>query len=115
MSTRITPLASYRGATSALDSRGWNLPLTFQEVFTAIVRLHSNRQSVTNAGNFRDQMKRALKVAEQETRGRGYNTEDITRVVFAVVAFLDESVLSCRNPVFAEWARLPLQTELFGH
>src|SRR5262249_50466864 len=27
----------------------------------------------------------------------------------------DESVLSCRNPVFADWPRLPLQTELFGH
>ena len=32
-----------------------------------------------------------------------------------MVAFLDESVLSFRNPVFANWPRLPLQAELFGH
>ena len=31
------------------------------------------------------------------------------------MAFLDESVLGSRNPAFADWPRLPLQTELFGH
>jgi type VI secretion system protein ImpK len=31
-----------------------------------------------------------------------------------VVAFLDESILNSREPVFADWARKPLQEELFG-
>ena len=31
------------------------------------------------------------------------------------MAFLDESVLSSRNPTFADWPRLPLQAELFGN
>jgi type VI secretion system protein ImpK len=35
--------------------------------------------------------------------------------VFAVVAFLDESILNLRNPIFAEWPRQPLQEEMFGH
>jgi type VI secretion system protein ImpK len=110
-----TPLASYRGSTSALDTRGWNLGLAFQEVFTAIVRLRSNRQQVTNAEAFRGQMKQALQRAEQEARSGGYKAEDVRQVLFAVVAFLDESVLGSRNPIFADWPRLPLQTELFGH
>jgi type VI secretion system protein ImpK len=110
-----TPLASYRGSTSALDTRGWNLALAFQEVFTAIVRLRSNRQQVTNAEAFRGQMKQALQRAEQEARSGGYKAEDVRQVLFAVVAFLDESVLGSRNPVFLDWPRLPLQTELFGH
>ena len=115
MSTQVTPLASYRGSTSALDQRGWNLALSFQEVFTAIVRLRYNRQAVSNADSFRAQVKQALKAAEQEARTRGYTPEDTRRVIFAVVAFLDESVLGSRNPVFGDWPRLPLQTELFGH
>src|ERR1700757_1179397 len=115
MSTQVTPIASYRGSTSALDHRGWNLPLAFQEVFTAIVRLRYSRQFATSAESFRAQVKHALRQAEQDARSHGYKQEDIRQVTFAVVAFLDESVLSCRNPVFADWPRLPLQTELFGH
>jgi type VI secretion system protein ImpK len=111
----VTPIASYRGSTSALDTRGWNLALAFQEVFTAIVRLRHNRQNVTNAEAFRTQLKQALQRAEHEARSGGYKTEDVRQVLFAVVAFLDESVLGSRNPIFADWPRLPLQTELFGH
>lgn len=115
MNTPISPLGSYRGSSTAMDRRGWNLALSFQEVFTAIVRLRSRRQDVTSADSFRAQMKRALQSAEQEALSRGYNQEDVRRVLFAVVAFLDESVLGSRNPVFSDWPRLPLQAELYGH
>src|ERR1035438_5169183 len=114
-STHVSPLGSYRGSSPALDRRGWNLALGFQEVFTAIVRLRYNRQAVSDAESFRAQMKQALRVAEQEARSRGCNAEDVKQVIFAVVAFLDESVLGCRNPVFADWPRLPLQAEFYGH
>src|SRR5215469_9844123 len=110
----ITPIASYRGSTSALDTRGWNLALAFQEVFTAIVRLRHNRQNVTNSEAFRAQMKQALMRADQEGRSGGYKPEDVQQVLFAVVAFLDESVLGSKNTIFADWPRLPLQTEMFG-
>ena len=98
-----------------MDRRGWNLALGFQEVFTAVVRLRYNRQAVLDAETFRAQMRQALRVAEQEARSRGASAEDVKQVIFAVVAFLDESVLTSRNPVFVNWPRLPLQAELFGH
>lgn len=115
MSSPAAPIASYRGSSPALDVRGWNLALAFQEIFTAIVRLRYNRQAVSSADSFRAQTKQALRMAEQEARSRGCSAEDVKQATFAVVAFLDESVLSSRNPVFANWARLPLQAELFGH
>ncbi len=99
-----------------MDRRGWNLALEFQEVFTIVVRLRFNRQVVTSdANSFRAEMKKRLREAEQRARSRGYSAEDVKQAVFAVVAFLDESVLSSRNPTFADWPRLPLQAELFGH
>jgi type VI secretion system protein ImpK len=114
-SSPASPLGSYRGSSPALDRRGWNLALGFQEAFTAIVRLRYNRQAVSDAESFRAQMKQALRVAEQEARSRGCNAEDVKQVIFAVVAFLDESALGCRNPAFADWPRLPLQAEFYGH
>ena len=98
-----------------MDRRGWNLALGFQEVFTAVVRLRYNRQAVVDAETFRAQMRQAVRVAAQEARSRGASAEDVRQVLFAVVAFLDESVLTSRNPVFVNWPRLPLQAELFGH
>ena len=79
------------------------------------MRLRYNRQAVSNAESFRAQIKQALQVAEQEARSGGCNAEDVKQAIFAVVAFLDESALGCRNPAFADWARLPLQAELYGH
>jgi type VI secretion system protein ImpK len=115
-STHISPLASYRGSSSAMDRRGWNLALEFQEVFTIVERLRFNRQAVTSdANSFRLEMKKRLREAEQRARSRGYSAEDVKQAISAVVYFLDESVLSSRNPVFADWPRLTLSAELFGH
>lgn len=114
-STHITPLGSYRGASSPLDRRGWTVALAYQEVFTAIVRLRYNRQTVTSADSFRTQMMQALGIAEQEARSHGRSPEDLNQVKFALVAFLDESALGCRNPAFADWHRLPVQAQLYGH
>jgi type VI secretion system protein ImpK len=91
-----------------------NLALVFQETFTAIVRLRSNRQVVTDAELFRAQMREALRGAEQDALVRGYTGAQINFAKLAVVAFLDESVLNLQQPVFAHWPRKPLQEELFG-
>jgi type VI secretion system protein ImpK len=91
-----------------------NLALIFQEAITAIVRLRSNRQPVTSAEVFRGQMRQLLGAAEQEAHNRGYSPEDTRLAAFAVVAFLDESVLNLQDPVFAGWPRKPLQEEMFG-
>lgn len=91
-----------------------NLALAFQEFFTVVVRLRANRQAVSDAETFRMQMREALKFAEEEARRRGYTAEEIRLGIFAVVAFLDESVLNLQHPAFVNWARKPLQEELFG-
>jgi len=94
--------------------RADNLALVFQELFTVIVRLRSNRQAVADAEAFRNAMRGALKRAEQDALTRGYNSDDVRLAAFALVAFLDESVLNSRKPVFDDWSRRPLQEELFG-
>jgi type VI secretion system protein ImpK len=38
----------------------------------------------------------------------------VQMAVFACVGYVDESVLNLQSPVFADWARRPLQEELFG-
>jgi type VI secretion system protein ImpK len=97
-----------------MTTRVENLALIFQEAITAIVRLRANRQPVTSADVFRAQMRQLLSNADQEARNRGYTAEDARLASFAVVAFLDESVLNLQNPVFAGWPRKPLQEEMFG-
>src|SRR5208337_3298136 len=51
---------------------------------------------------------------EAEATRRGYTPDDVRLATFAVVAFLDESILNSNNPIFADWPRMPLQEELFG-
>jgi type VI secretion system protein ImpK len=97
-----------------MSTQAENLALIFQEAITAIVRLRANRQPVTSADVFRAQMRQLLGNADQEARNRGYTAEDARLASFAVVAFLDESVLNLQNPVFADWPRKPLQEEMFG-
>ena len=98
-----------------LRRRQENLALVFQEVLVAGERLRSGRQTVTDPAIFRQQVIDALKLADQQARSQGYHADDIKLAIFAVVAFVDESVLNLRLPVFADWPRRPLQEELFGH
>jgi type VI secretion system protein ImpK len=102
------------GAAQAVNPWPDNLALFFQELYTAIVRLRAGRQEVSNADVFRGQVLHAIKSAEQGARTRGYTDEDVRLGVFAMVAFLDESILNLRKPVFNDWVRKPLQEELFG-
>ncbi len=92
-----------------------NLALVFQEILVGSERLRSGRLTVTDPALFRQQIIEALKAADQQARSQGYGAEDIKFAIFAVVAFVDESVLNLRLPVFADWPRRPLQEELFGH
>ncbi len=110
-----TPPAGARPEQVAAQRRPENLALLFQEILTVIVRLRSGRHAVQDAEVFRAQMREALRQVEQQARLRGYSSDDVNLAVFAVVALLDETILTSRNPVFAHWARKPMQEELFGH
>ena len=98
----------------AADPRPRNLALLFEELFTAIVRLRAGRQEVANADLFRNQVLHGLKIADQNAKSSDYADEDVRLAVFAVVAFLDESILNLHKPVFQDWIRKPLQEQLFG-
>jgi type VI secretion system protein ImpK len=96
------------------DARTASLASTFQEVLTAIVRVRFRLQHVQDAQSFRGQIRQSLQGTMQQARTLGYSSEGVQMAVFAAVAFLDESVLNLQDPAFADWARRPLQEELFG-
>jgi type VI secretion system protein ImpK len=102
-------------SSQATGRRRENLALAFQEILTVSGRLRAGRQAVSDAATFRYNVLEGLKLADQQARAQGYNSEDIKLGIFAVVAFVDESVLNVRDATFAEWPRRPLQEELFGH
>jgi len=113
--------ATLFGATSIQPSpqtanrRRDNLALVFQNLLTVIVRLRGNRQVINDAQAFRVQMQNALRAAEKEGISKLYPPEDVRLATFAIVAFLDESILNSTNPAFSDWPRMPLQEEMFGH
>ena len=111
----MTSVATDRthGAASESSRRGL-LALSLQEPFTTIARLRANRQVAADAESFRTRIKQVLAAAEQEARQAGYASDDTRLALFAVIAFLDETVLNSRQPMFAEWPRRPLQEEVFG-
>ena len=92
-----------------------NLAIVFQNLLTVIVRLRANRQVINDAQAFRVQMQTALRAAEKEGISKLYSPEDVRLATFAIVAFLDESILNSNNPAFSDWPRMPLQEEMFGH
>ena len=108
-------ISERRGAESfAASSRRGLLALSLQEAFTAVSRLRANRQVAADAESFRTRIKQVLAAAEQEARQAGYATDDVRFALFAVIAFLDETVLNSGQPMFAEWPRRTLQEEVFG-
>src|SRR5437870_12694898 len=108
------PEVEFAKTDSIYEQQPENLAFVFQEVLTAIMRLRTNRQSVSDAALFRAQIKEALNLANKEAAKLGYAPDTIRLAVFAVVAFLDESVLNQAAGTFAEWTSKPLQEELFG-
>ena len=87
------------------------LALSLQEPFTIAIRLRSGRPVAADAGSFRVHVKQLLAGADQEARRLRYDITYIRLAVYAYVAFLDESVLNSRQPIFADWQ--PLQEEVF--
>lgn len=106
-SARATPGESTR-------ARRGQLGLVLQEVLTATVRLRGNRPVSADADSFRNHVKQLLSTAEREARRLGYSSDDIALALYATVTFLDESVLSSSQTMFADWPSRPLQEEIFG-
>lgn len=115
-----SPAASLSAAASALTPASatpvgaGRLALILQELFTATARLRGDRQPVPDATAFRSQLLELVRRADQEAQAAGYTPADARLAIFAAVALLDESALNSRQPALSEWARRPLQEELFG-
>ena len=90
------------------------LALALQEALTAIARHRAGKQVAADAESFRAQFKQLLRAADDEARAAGYAEADVRLALFAVVVFLDESIMSAPQPMFAQWPRRPLQEEIFG-
>ena len=95
-------------------TRTASLASQFQEVLTAIVRTRFRLHAAVDAELFRKQFRQLLQTAMQQASGAGYDNAKIQGSVFACVAMLDESILNLQDPAFSQWARRPLQEELFG-
>jgi len=92
------------------------MAVLLQEILTVVVRIRAGREQVPSLDSFRAHVLEALGAAREQARRKGYSEEQTRYAVFAVVAFLDEAVLSSANPVLAGWRGRPLQEELFkGH
>lgn len=101
-------------ATVLQQMRTNNLSLAFQEVFTVILRTRFQAQRVENADSFRATLRRMISAAVKEASALGYSDEASKMAIYAMIGFLDESILNSKDPAFADWARKPLQEEMFG-
>jgi type VI secretion system protein ImpK len=88
--------------------------MAFQEVFTVILRTRFFVQRVENAETFRATLRKMISAAVKDASAMGYSDEASKMAIYAIIGFLDESVLNSKDPTFADWARRPLQEEMFG-
>jgi type VI secretion system protein ImpK len=114
MPSEVAAVRDARHASPQDISRRGRLALAFQEILTAVTRLRGGLNVATSDDAFRAMVRQLLATAEQEARAYGYPPDDIRLGFFAVVAFLDESVLNSGQHMFADWPRRPMQEELFG-
>jgi type VI secretion system protein ImpK len=90
------------------------LAVLFQEPLTAVVRVWANPQVAQDPIVLRNHMKQALQTSIEEARRKSFSEDETKKAMFAIVAYLDETILTQNQPAFADWRRKPLQEELFG-
>jgi type VI secretion system protein ImpK len=115
-STLIPPLAAAdlpANAPSTPSGRRGALATTLDDVFSTGVRLRASRDAAADATALRRQVLHGLRTAEQQSLALGYPRSSVRAALFAAIVFLDEVVLNTR-PMFSDWARRPLQEEVFG-
>lgn len=94
--------------------RANSLAFAFQDVITVILRVRYRTQRVADAQAFRASIRGMIGAAAGEARRVGYSDGTTQMALYAIVGFLDESVLNSQDPTFADWLRRPLQEEMFG-
>jgi type VI secretion system protein ImpK len=84
----------------------------FGPVLTLIMQLRQARD-FGNPGTLRQRVRELLERTEREAQKAGYAQADIRSAEFALVAFLDETIIASEWNKKDEWLTRPLQLELF--
>jgi type VI secretion system protein ImpK len=101
-------------ATAPQGTRQGQLAQILQELLTVGVRLRATtRNASPNVDDFRAQLHKQISDAGRDGQQAGYSAEGVGYALYAVVAFLDESVLALPDPAFASWRGQPLQLQFF--
>jgi type VI secretion system protein ImpK len=96
------------------SARADTLAILYQSVFTIIVRLQSGRQRLNDFATFRRRINDALQDVQKDAAAAGYRSRETRSAESAVVAFLDEAVLSLKDPSRDAWAKQTLSLELYS-
>ena len=104
-----SPTPSQEESARKLD----RLALLFEGIFTVIGRVHTGRQRIQDPEDFRTRMKQALSEVASTAARRGYSADDVHEGTFAVVAFLDEAILTAPDNSAVNWVGKSLGEELF--
>lgn len=90
------------------------LALLYEGILTAVCRVQTGRQRVQDPEDFHERMKQALAEVTSIAARRGYRAEDVQESTFAVVAFLDEVILTAAGTSAVVWKGESLGQVLFG-
>ncbi len=89
------------------------LALLYEGVLTVTGRVHTGRQRLQDPEEFRTRMKQALEEVAKTAARRGYARSAEQEATFAVVAFLDEAILTAPDAGAGNWVGKSLGEELF--
>lgn len=91
---------------------GRRLAEYFTPCFMLILQLRQGKDS-GDPGALRQRIKQLLARVEHSCSGAGYRDKEIEKALFALVAFLDETLISPAWPHQNAWRENPLQVELY--
>ncbi len=104
-------------SSSQRSSSGAPVLLAYAEallVRAAALRDGEEAWSDADPGAFRERVEVVLSGLEQQARAQGLDEEAVGATAFAVVAFVDEAVISSLDEPNPQWLAQPLQLERFG-
>ena len=96
------------------DPERRNLARLFEGVLTGVVRIRARKQALGDIEVFRRRMGQALHSIKRDAGRMGYDSSDVQDAEFAVVAFLDEAILTSDDPAKEEWKKRTYAEERFG-
>ncbi|SEG46160.1 type VI secretion system protein ImpK [Bryocella elongata] len=91
-----------------------SLAFEFQDVITVILRVRFRTQRVADVAAFRNNVRQMISTATTNARAQGYSDPASKMALYAIVGFLDESVLNSGDPTFSTWSQRTVQEEMFG-